>query len=238
VAASGRTRVVSRVVGGHGGGLVCVAAWTTARRALHRADEADAASVLHCRTASSSAARPRRVRRRPRESCPRNSALADHPARLFVCARCRVQVLLCSRCDRGQRYCGRVCSGAARRQSLRAAASRYQRSWGGRIAHAARSRRWRQRCCERVRDRAAAVEAAAVDGGVIEFVTHQGCPVPSADAPLPLTDEHAAAVTGALASPLAVRCRRCSAPLAPWVRQGFLRHGMRRWPARVIEPGP
>lgn len=194
--------------------------------------------MLHCWTASSSAARPRRVRRRPRESCPRNAPLADHPARLFVCARCRVQVLLCTRCDRGQRYCGRVCSRAARLQSLCAAASRYQRSWGGRIAHAARSRRWRRRCRERVRDEAAAVDAAAPDGGVIDFVTHQGSPAPSTDAPLPLTDERPAAVTGALASPLAARCRRCAAPLAPWVRQGFLRHGMRRWPARVIEPGP
>jgi len=152
-----------------------------------------------------------------------------------------VQVLLCSRCDRGQRYCGRACSGAARRQSLCAAASRYQRSRGGRIAHAARSRRWRQRCREQVRDQAPTVEAAAIDGGIIDFVTHQGCLAPSADAPLPLSDEDAAAkndMTGALASPLAARCRRCSAPLAPWVRQGFLRHGMRRWPARVIEPGP
>jgi hypothetical protein len=152
---------------------------------------------------------------------------------LFVCARCREQVLLCSRCDRGQRYCGRACSRAARRQSLCAAASRYQRSWGGRIAHAARSRRWRQRCRERARD-----EAAALDGGVIDFVTHQGCLVASADAPLPLTAEHAAAVTGTIASPGVARCRRCGAPLAPWVRQGFLRHGMRRWPARVIEPSP
>jgi len=50
--------------------------------------------------------------------------------------------------------------------------------------------------------------------------------------------ELAAAVTGALASPDAVRCRRCAAPLPPWVRQSFLRHGMRRWPARVVEPVP
>jgi hypothetical protein len=149
-----------------------------------------------------------------------------------------VQVLLCSRCDRGQRYCGRVCSRAARRQSLSAAASRYQRSWGGRIAHAARSRRWRQRCREQAHDQAAAVEAAALDGGVINFVTHQGSSAPALDAPLSCTDEHAAAVTGALALSGVVRCRRCSAPLAPWVRQGFLRHGMRRWPARVVEPVP
>jgi len=32
------------------------------------------------------------------------------------CARCRAQVLLCSRCDRGQRYCSQACSFAARRE--------------------------------------------------------------------------------------------------------------------------
>ena len=32
-------------------------------------------------------------------------------ARLFLCARCRRQVLICSRCDRGQQYCGARCSG-------------------------------------------------------------------------------------------------------------------------------
>lgn len=85
-------------------------------------------------------ARPRRARRRPRESCPRSSPLADHPARLFVCARCRVQVLLCSRCDRGQRYCGRVCSRAARRRSLCTAASRYQPSCSGSTSFSKSSR--------------------------------------------------------------------------------------------------
>jgi predicted AAA+ superfamily ATPase len=39
-------------------------------------------------------------------------------ARLFLCARCRAQVLLCSRCDRGQVYCGPECSQSARRQHL------------------------------------------------------------------------------------------------------------------------
>ena len=42
-------------------------------------------------------------------------------ARLFLCARCRCQVLICSRCDRGQQYCGARCSGLARRESLRGA---------------------------------------------------------------------------------------------------------------------
>jgi hypothetical protein len=66
-----------------------------------------------------------------------------------VCARCRAQVLLCSRCDRGQRYCGLACSRAARQDSQREAARRYQGSRAGRMAHAERSRRWRQRCRER-----------------------------------------------------------------------------------------
>jgi hypothetical protein len=155
-----------------------------------------------------------------------------------VCARCREQVLLCSRCDRGQRYCGRACSRAARLESRRAAGRRYQRSRAGRLAHAARSRRWRQQRHDRARQERAGHDAAALDGGVINFVTHQGSPTPALDAPLTPAAELAAAVTGALASPSAVRCRRCAAPLPPWVRQSFLRHGMRRWPARVIEPGP
>lgn len=179
----------------------------------------------------------------PRESSRGAAQLVDHPARLFVCARCRAQVLLCSRCDRGQRYCGRACSRAARLESRRAAGCRYQRSRAGRLAHAARSRRWRQRCHDRARHKraghdAAADDAATLDGGVINFVTHQGSPMPAPDAPLIPAAELAAAVPGALALPSAVRCRRCAALLPPWVRQGFLRHGMRRWPARVVEPVP
>jgi hypothetical protein len=115
------------------------------------------------------------------------------------------------------------------------------------LAHAARSRRWRQRRQECTSERhpdhdAAADDAAALDGGVINFVTHQGSSTPALDAPLTPAAELVAAVTGALATPTtlssAVRCRRCAAPLPPWVRQSFLRHGMRRWPARVVEPVP
>ncbi len=68
--------------------------------------------------------------------------MQQRPARLFVCARCRAQVLLCSHCDRGNRYCGRDCRGEARDAARREAAKRYQSSQRGRLAHAARSRRW------------------------------------------------------------------------------------------------
>jgi len=46
-------------------------------------------------------------------------------ARLYVCPRCGEQVWICPRCDRGNQYCGRACSTAARRESVRAAGARY-----------------------------------------------------------------------------------------------------------------
>jgi transposase len=65
--------------------------------------------------------------------------------RLFLCSRCRVQVLVCRRCDRGQIYCSGSCSTQARRASVAAAGRRYQASRRGRFAHAARARRYRAR---------------------------------------------------------------------------------------------
>ncbi|KQW60304.1 hypothetical protein [Variovorax sp. Root411] len=146
-------------------------------------------------------------------------------------------MLLCSRCDRGQRYCGRACSRAARSASRREAAERYQRSRAGRIAHAARSRRWRQRQRE--------VDRLACDGDVaastaINFVTHQGSPVTALDAPLTPNEQAAEAVVVAKPTSIAwALCRRCAAALSPWARLGFLRHGRgTRWPVRVVEPCP
>ncbi len=106
------------------------------------------------------------------------------------------------------------------------------------MAHAARSRRWRERRREREQ---VCGDAAAEDGGVSNFVTHQGSSMAAADAPLPLpeqADQSASDVRAASTPPITAHCRRCATPLAPWVRQGFLRHGMRRWPARVIDPSP
>ncbi len=65
--------------------------------------------------------------------------------RLFLCAKCRKQVLICSRCDRGQRYCSTDCSQTARYQSQQAAGYRYQQSRRGRCKHAERAHRYRHR---------------------------------------------------------------------------------------------
>ena len=154
--------------------------------------------------------------------------MADQPARLYLCARCRVQVVLCSRCDRGNRYCGRLCSRQARAQARRLTAQRYQRSRRGRMAHAQRSRRWRQR------------RVAAADGGdAAQNVTHQGSQPQGGAAPLAQwthdstsssLDDIAAASTpqdgaGAKAAPCWY-CRRCGARQPALLRQGFIRHGL------------
>jgi hypothetical protein len=81
-----------------------------------------------------------------------------------------------------------------------------------------------------------------LDAGAVNFVTHQGSPLPVSDAPLAeleQADECASVVSDASRTPIVARCRRCAAVLSPWVRQGFLRHGRAsRWPARVVDPCP
>jgi hypothetical protein len=68
----------------------------------------------------------------------------QHP-RLFLCDRCRQQVLICRRCDRGQVYCGHDCALEVRRSRQREARRRYQASERGRQMHADRSRQYRAR---------------------------------------------------------------------------------------------
>ena len=131
-------------------------------RTLHRASEGGAAVVLHLWGESVQ----HLWLERPRTDMARS-------ARLFLCARCRDQVLLCSHCDRGQLYCSRACSLASRRERRQEAARRYQRSRGGRLKHAARTACWRNR-------RRSLREAGAA--GDIDKVTHQGCPHSPADA--------------------------------------------------------
>jgi hypothetical protein len=65
--------------------------------------------------------------------------------RMFLCARCRCQVLVCRRCDRGQIYCAGTCAQKTRHDRQREARRRYQATLRGRAMHAERSRRYRAR---------------------------------------------------------------------------------------------
>jgi hypothetical protein len=124
-------------------------------------------------------------------------------ARLFVCARCRAQVIVCRRCDRGQIYCGGDCSLLAHQTSMRVAGQRYQRTRHGRFAHAERMRRYRSRNNK---------------------VTHQGSAEPAADALLALTSTTSATVAvSAHATPEAGYCHFCHSVCAGFVRLAPLR---------------
>jgi hypothetical protein len=127
-------------------------------------------------------------------------------ARLFNCARCRCQVVICSHCDRGNIYCGKRCSQSARSQSQREAGRRYQRTYRGRFAHAARQRRYRQRRRAKV--------------------THQGSPPDVADETLPAESRASAQPTSEepVAVPAAgIRCHLCGRVCSRFLRQSFLR---------------
>ena len=154
----------------------------------------------------------------------------DRPARLFLCVGCRMQVVLCSRCDGGNRYCSRACWRRKHDIFRREAACRYQRLRAGRVRHAARSHRWRERIALR------AVQGDNDDvGGAFGLVaehkvTHRGSLPGVAADPLGActndTDSPAAA-TSATASPPLRRCCRCATVQPDWLRPGFSSHATR-----------
>ena len=132
-------------------------------------------------------------------------------ARLFLCAGCRMQALICSCCDRGQIYCAEDCAQRARRRSLQCAGQRYQDGPAGRRCHAGRQGRYRARG---------------------KKVTHHGSPPPPPDdllAPGSPVSASDAAVPEDRPRRTITHCHWCGRRCPQPVRQGFLRRrGHRR----------
>jgi len=126
----------------------------------------------------------------------------ENTARLYHCARCHRQVVICRQCDRGNIYCPDGCAEEARRTSLRAAGCRYQQTRRGRLKHAERQRRYRART---------------------QKVTHQGSLVVSADDPLSADPERPAPSNEVGSAPAgAIHCHFCRRACSPFLRQDFL----------------
>jgi hypothetical protein len=132
-------------------------------------------------------------------------------ARLFLCAGCRMQVLICSCCDRGQIYCAEGCAQRVRRRAVKCSGQRYQNSPAGRRRHAARQARYRARD---------------------KKVTHHGSPPPRPDdllapgSPMSASD---VAIPEDRPRRTITHCHWCGRRCPPLVRQGFLRRrGHRR----------
>ncbi len=66
-------------------------------------------------------------------------------SRLFLCARCKRVVVICTSCDRGQIYCNTDCAEIRRRETIRQAARKYQGTAVGARNHARRQARYRMR---------------------------------------------------------------------------------------------
>lgn len=71
-------------------------------------------------------------------------------SRLYQCLHCHVPVVICHRCDHGQRYCANGCSKKARSASLKRARKKYQATRAGRFNNAARQQRFRNRQQQKV----------------------------------------------------------------------------------------
>lgn len=120
--------------------------------------------------------------------------------RLFNCALCHKQVVICSGCDRGNIYCGPACAKQARVQNHRRANQAYQQSLKGRQKHAERQRRYRQRQKDKNKK-----------------VTDEGSPDLSPNDLLQGKPSEGKQTDSAC-------CHFCGESVLPFLRNGFLRH--------------
>ena len=126
-----------------------------------------------------------------------------HSPRLYYCALCHAQSIICSHCDRGQIYCSDICSREARLKSCREAEKRYQHTPGGKYKHAARQKRYRERFRQKVTDQGSVIPIA---DGLLGSVKNKTVEVDV---------EQETGVT---------RCCFCKKSVSSWLRSGFLRY--------------
>lgn len=125
-----------------------------------------------------------------------------HSSRLFQCARCHTQSIVCSMCDRGQIYCDTTCAVFARKKSMKLAGMRYQKTFKGKRKHAARQARYRMRQSK--------------------IVTHQGSPSMPLHAPICSLENDAKNIKNKQKKG-ALICFFCKKSVSDWIRNDFLR---------------
>lgn len=123
-------------------------------------------------------------------------------ARLYFCCRCQAQVIICSRCDRGHRYCTGECADIARSASLNRAGKKYQLTRVGRFNNAARQQRYRERKKQKV--------------------THQSSPPAAARDVLKALFNGPEIAQTPDQNHTDVRCHHCGAVCEAFLRQDFL----------------
>ncbi len=129
-------------------------------------------------------------------------------ARLYFCCRCQAQVIICSRCDRGQRYCTGGCAADARTASLQRAAKKYRSTRAGRTNNAARQKRYRERQKQKVPK--------------VPKVTHQGSPPDRPHDVLKTPFDWPGSPQQQDQNGTDLFCHHCGAVCDPYLRQDFL----------------
>ena len=142
--------------------------------------------------------------------------------RMYLCARCRAQVVVCRRCDRGQIYCPGGCAREARREAQRAAGRRYQSSRQGRFVHAERNRRYRQRQREHCKIVTHQGSVAALAADLLPLRTAVAVIEPASEPPTGPVPGEEVVIESTTSS-----CAHCGARCAAAVRLGFVRHRRR-----------
>jgi ribosomal protein L35 len=127
----------------------------------------------------------------------------EHTSRLYYCALCHTQSVICSRCDRGQIYCSDTCAKTARLKSCREAEKRYQLTLKGKHKHAARQKRYLIRQKEKVTDQGS---VTATHNALLEQVKNK-------------TKEVDMGCVSRQQS-----CCVCKHQVSSWLRTGFLRY--------------
>lgn len=142
-----------------------------------------------------------------------------HAPRLFQCAFCHKQSRVCSRCDRGQIYCGNVCAVFVRKKSMQLAGKRYQKTFNGKRNHAARQARYRMR--------------------QKKIVTHQGSPLIHQHASMSSLEINPNQPENGHNKP-ALICCCCGKSVSDWMRNDFLkrRRSHRSFRSRISPQAP
>ncbi len=65
-------------------------------------------------------------------------------SRFYLSGRCSAQVIICTHCDHGHRYCAHGCRKISRLASLKRAAEKYRNTRAGRLNNTARQQRFRE----------------------------------------------------------------------------------------------
>ncbi len=134
--------------------------------------------------------------------------LLEEPAtyRLYHCCRCGMQVCICAQCDCGNLYCPGDCAELARRESVRRAGARYQRTPRGARRHAERQRRYRQRRRQGVTHQSFPLVTSRCSVSRHLVSASESSDVDVKEPSLPLVP------------PLQRRCAFCGRPLPPFAR--------------------